>query len=69
MGFNTTGHSLFEVAADAIHWAEVDCRRFATARVLPDEEVLGVSVGVGSETLYRVRVGRVKEWLRNGPRT
>jgi hypothetical protein len=63
-GFNTSATSLFGAAAAAIEWAEVSCRKFGTARILPDGEILTISVGAGaSDRSYRVRVGRVREWL------
>lgn len=66
-GFNTSSDSLFGAAADAIEWAEVTCKHFGTSRILPDNEVLTIAVGVGAaDRSYRVRVGRVKEWLAGG---
>lgn len=59
------GRSLFEVAAIAIHWIEVDRRTFGTARELRDEDVLDIGVGMVPDKHYRVRVGRVREWLRS----
>lgn len=62
--FNTSGKSLFDVAAKAIHWVEVDCRSFGTSRIMDDDEVLEIGVGLIDARTYRVRVGRVREWLK-----
>lgn len=59
MGFNTAAASLFEAAANAIRWAEIECRHFRTDRTLPDDEILTVTI---DNRKYRVRVGRVREW-------
>lgn len=57
----TAGDSLFEAVANAIEWWEVDCVLFGTARRVGDDEIMSVHVVAGGK--YRVRVGRVREWL------
>lgn len=64
MGYTTSARSLFEAGANAINWAEVECRQFRTSRVLPDDEILTISVGVGEGTTYLVEVGRIREWIQ-----
>ena len=59
----TAGDSLFEAVANAIVWIEVDRRSFGTARRIPDDEILTVHVVAGG--IYRVRAGRVRDWLRD----
>jgi hypothetical protein len=54
---------LFEAAASAIHWFEEDCKHFGTAVVLRDDEVIDIII-VGDERKFRVRVGRIRQWLR-----
>lgn len=66
-GHTTEASSLFEAAARAIEWAEVTCKHFKTDRILPDDEILTIAVGPNAERSYRVRVGRVREWLRTRP--
>jgi hypothetical protein len=46
MGHNTMAKSLFEAAAKALHWAEVDCQTFGTARRYRDDQVLEIGVGM-----------------------
>ena len=66
-GFNAWAHSLFEGCADALKWVEVDRRDFGTSRQFRDDEVLDISVHqMGKVTNYRVRIGRVREWVRDG---
>ena len=56
--------SLFEAAAKALHWAEVDCQTFGTARRYRDDQVLEIGVGMVPDRWYRVRIGRVRRWIR-----
>ena len=37
MGHNTMAKSLFEAAANALRWAEVDCQTFNSARRYRDD--------------------------------
>jgi hypothetical protein len=69
MGHNTMAKSLFEAAAKALHWAEVDCQRFGTARRYRDDQVLEIGVGMVPDRWYRVRIGRVRRWIRETART
>jgi hypothetical protein len=52
---------LFQAIANALHWWEVTCGRFGTARHLHDDAVLDVIATGGG--CYRIRVGRVRRWL------
>ena len=64
MGHNTEAASLFQAAANALRWCEVECRTFGTARRFRDDEVLVISVGMtGEKGRHRVRIGRVRKWL------
>ena len=56
------GTSLFDAAANALRWVEVDRRDFGTARRFRDDEILRIGVGMVPDRWYRVRVGRVREW-------
>jgi uncharacterized protein (UPF0548 family) len=61
-GHTTSGNSLFEAAANALRWWEVEQQAFGTAFSPADDEVIEVSVmGSGNKT-YRVRVGAVRKW-------
>jgi hypothetical protein len=65
-GFNTIAGSLFEAGANALRWAEVDCQIFGSARRFRDDQTLVIGVGMVPDRLYRVKVGRVREWSQNG---
>jgi hypothetical protein len=64
MGHTTVAPSVFAAAANAIQWMEVECRTFGTARALRDSEILHIRVGMTEGPSYRMRVGRIREWLR-----
>lgn len=53
MGHNTMAKSLFEAAAKALHWAEVDCQTFGTARRYRDDQVLEIGVGMVPDRLVQ----------------
>ena len=61
----TMGSSVFECAAKAIHWIEVEREMFGTATTLADNEVLEISAGMSKRPTHRVTVGRVKAWMRS----
>jgi hypothetical protein len=63
MGNTTTAKSLFEAAANALHWAEVDCPTFGNDRRYRDDQVLVIGVGMVPDRWYRVRVGRIRRWI------
>jgi hypothetical protein len=50
--------SAWTAAANALHWAEVDCQTFRTARRYRNDQVLEIGVGMVPDRWYRVRVGR-----------
>jgi hypothetical protein len=54
-GFNTTAASLFEAAAKALEWAEIDCRIFGNARRFRDDQILVVGIGMVPDRWYRVQ--------------
>jgi hypothetical protein len=60
--YTTSGRSLFEAASNALDWIEVERQSFGNARILKDDDVLDIQVGIGKSSRYRVRVGRVREW-------
>jgi hypothetical protein len=63
----TMAASLFEAVANALHWWEMECKHFGTGRRIVR---CWVSTWVAGE-MYRVKVGRVREWIAfryaNGP--
>jgi hypothetical protein len=61
---NTTGSSLFDAAAQALKWVEVDRQSFGTARRFHDDQVLEIGVGMVPDRWYRVRIGRIRQWIR-----
>jgi len=61
-GFNTMGTSVFDAAANALRWVEVDRQSFGTARRFHDEEILRIGVGMVPDRWYFVKVGRVLQW-------
>jgi hypothetical protein len=61
-GFNTEASSLFQAAANALHWCEVDRRAFGTARRFRDDQILVISAGMRAEKVYRVNIGRIRKW-------
>jgi hypothetical protein len=69
MGYNTIGSSLFDAAAKALKWVEVDCQSFGTARRFLDDQVLVIGVGMVPDRWYRVRIGRIRQWVRETERT
>ena len=62
--YNTTGSSLFDAAAQALKWVEVDRQSFGTARRFHDDQVLEIGVGMVPDRWYRVRIGRIRRWVR-----
>jgi hypothetical protein len=64
MGHGTMAKSLFEAAANALHWAEVDCPSFGNAKHYRDDQVLVIGVGMVPDRRYRVRIGRIRQWVR-----
>ena len=68
MGYNTIGSSLFDAAAKALEWVEVDCQTFRTARRFRDDQVLVIGVGMVPDRWYRVRIGRIRRWIRETAR-
>ena len=68
MGHNTMSKRLFE-AANALHWAEVDCQTFGTALRYRVDQVLEIGVGMVPDRWYRVRIGQVRRWIRETART
>jgi hypothetical protein len=65
MGYNTEASSLFDAAVTALHWCEVECRTFNTARHFRDDQVLVIHVGtVPPSRCYRVQIGKAREWGR-----
>ena len=62
--YNTTGSSLFAAAAKALQWVEVSRQSFGTAHRFHDGQVLEIGVGMVPDRWYRVRVGRVRQWIR-----
>jgi hypothetical protein len=63
MGHNTMAKSLFEAAANALHWAEVDCQTFNSARRYRDDQVLEIGVGMVPDRWFKVRIGRIRRWV------
>jgi hypothetical protein len=63
-GFNTIGTSIFDAAAKALRWVEITRREFGTARRFRDDQILVIGVGMVPDRWYRVKVGRVREWVR-----
>ena len=59
-GHTTSGASLLEAAARALHWWEVVQKDWGTAFTPADDEIISISV-VGRQQ-YSVRVGRVRQW-------
>jgi hypothetical protein len=57
------GTSVFDAAANALRWVEVDRRDFGTARRFHDDEILRIGVGMVPDRWYRVKVkvGRVRQ--------
>ena len=62
--YNTTGSSLFAAAAKALQWVEVSRQSFGTARRFHDDQVLEIGVGMVPDCWYRVRIGRIRKWIR-----
>jgi hypothetical protein len=62
--YNTTGSSLFDAAAQALKWVEVDRQSFGTARRFHDDQVLEIGVGMVPDRWYKVRIGRIRQWVR-----
>jgi hypothetical protein len=55
--------SVFDAAANALRWVEAHRRDFGTARRFRDDELLRIRVGMVPDRWYRVRVGRIRQWL------
>ena len=53
MGYNTMASSVFDAAAKALEWVEVDCQSFGTARRYRDDQVLVIGVGMVPARWYR----------------
>jgi hypothetical protein len=68
MGHNTMAKSLFEAAANALYWSEVDCQTFGSARRYRDDQALVIGVGMVPARWYRVRIGRIRRWIRETAR-
>jgi len=68
-GFTTMGSSLFDAAAKALKWVEVSRQSFGTARRFHDDEVLMIGVGMVPDRWYRVRIRRIRQWIRENART
>jgi hypothetical protein len=62
--YNTMGSSLFDAAARSLNWVEVTRREFGTARRFRDDQILVIGVGMVPDRWYRVKVGRVRRWVR-----
>ena len=62
MGHTTMAASVFDAAVKALHWSEVECATFGTARRFRDDQTLVIGVGMVPDRHYRVRIGRVREW-------
>jgi len=62
--YNTTGSSLFDAAVKALKWVEVERQSFGTARSFHDDDVLMIGVGMVPDRWYRVRIGRIRRWIR-----
>jgi hypothetical protein len=60
--------SLFDAAAKALEWTEVDCQTFGTARRYRDDQVLVIGIGMVPDRWYRIRIGRVRPWIRENAR-
>jgi hypothetical protein len=69
MGQSTAAKSLFEAAANALHWAEVDCPTFGNGRRYRDDQVLLIGVGMVPDRWYRVQVGCTRRWIREAAQT
>ena len=65
--FATVGSRFFEAAAKALEWVESARRTFGTAR--RDDQVLVIGVGMAPDRWYRVRIGRIRRWIRENGRT
>jgi hypothetical protein len=63
------GTSVFEAAAKALEWVEVDRRSFGSARRFRDDQVLAIGIGMVPDCWYRVRIGRIRRWIRETART
>ena len=63
-GFATTAQSLFEAAAEALHWCEVESRSFGTDRVFADDDVLHILLDRSKCSAVSVKVRQVREWIR-----
>jgi hypothetical protein len=68
MGYNTIVSSLFDAAAKALKWVEVDCQSFGTARRFRDHQALEIGVGMAPDRWYRVRIGRIRRRIREAAR-
>jgi hypothetical protein len=64
MGHSTMAKSLFEATANALLWVEVDCPTFGSAKRYRDDQVLVIGVGMIPDRWYRVRIGQIRQWIR-----
>ena len=55
--YTTMGTRVFDAAANALRWVEVDRQAFGTARRFHDDETLVIGVGMVPDRWYRVKVG------------
>ena len=62
-GFATSASSLFEAAANALDWCEVESRVFGTDRVFADDEVLEIEADTSKGRIHRMEVGEVRAWM------
>ena len=68
-GYNTIGSSLFDAAAKALPWVEMDSQTFGTARRFRDDQVLKIGAGMVPDRWYGVRIRRIRRWTRETART
>jgi hypothetical protein len=55
--------------AKALKWVEVTRQSFGTARRFHDDDVLMIGVGMVPDRWYRVRIGRIRQWVREDATT
>ena len=61
------GTSVFDVAANALRWVEVDRQSFGTARRFHDDEILRIGVGMVLDRWYFVKSDGFASGRVNGP--
>jgi len=69
MGHTTMAKSPFDADANALYWAEVDCPTFGSVKRYRDDQALVVGVGAVPDRRYKVRIGRIRRWMRETART